>query len=132
MRSPPRPPPPQVKLEPEVTFFEGGPDPSEIVAPAVSILTVIGIVPFTAALARQAWVKYTITSRRIKIVSGWQGKDTTEVVYPDIVDMRFVWRSFGRCGDLVITLRDGSKLEIRSLPEFERNYNYILERTTAM
>ncbi|CAM9116916.1 unnamed protein product [Discosporangium mesarthrocarpum] len=42
--------------------------------------------------------------------------------------MVFVWRFFGRCGDLVLTLRDGSKLEIRSLPEFERNYNYILER----
>lgn len=57
----------QVKLEAEVTFFEGGPDPSEVVAPAISILTVIGIVPFTAALARQAWVKYTLTSRRIKV-----------------------------------------------------------------
>lgn len=36
-----------------------------------------------------------------------------------------------RCGDLVLTLRDGSKLEIRSLPDFERNYNYIRERTSA-
>lgn len=56
----------QIKLEAEVTFFEGAPDPSEMVAPAVSILTVIGIIPFTAAVARQAWVKYTLTSRRIK------------------------------------------------------------------
>ena len=24
------------------------------------------------------------------------GKDTTEVVYPDIVDMKYVWRFFGR------------------------------------
>lgn len=37
----------------------------------------------------------------------------------------------GRCGDLVLTLRDGSKLEIRSLPDFERNYNYIRDRTSA-
>ncbi|CAM9764481.1 unnamed protein product, partial [Hapterophycus canaliculatus] len=57
----------KVKLEAEVTFFEGGPDPSEVVAPAISILTVIGLVPFSAALARQAWVKYTLTSRRIKV-----------------------------------------------------------------
>lgn len=54
-----------------MTFFEGAPDLSEIVAPAVSILTVIGIIPFTAALARQAWVKYTLTSRRIKV--GYRG-----------------------------------------------------------
>lgn len=121
----------KVKLEAEVTFFEGGPDPSEMVAPAVSILTVIGIVPFSASVARQAWVKYTITSRRIKVVSGWGGKDTTEVVYPDIVNMVYVWRFFGRCGDVVITLRDGSKLEIRSLPDFEKNYQYIFDRTSA-
>lgn len=57
----------QIKLEAEVTFFEGAPDPSEMIAPAVSILTVIGIVPFAASLARQAWVKYTLTSRRIKV-----------------------------------------------------------------
>lgn len=57
----------QVKLEAEVTFFEGGPDPSELAAPAISILTVIGIVPFSAAVARQVWVKYAITSRRIKV-----------------------------------------------------------------
>ncbi|CAM9417255.1 unnamed protein product [Choristocarpus tenellus] len=118
----------KVKLDTEVTFFEGAPDASEVVAPAISVLTVIGLVPFSAALARQAWVKYTITSRRIKVVSGWAGRDTTEVVYPDITDMVYIWRFFGRCGDLVLTLRDGSKLEIRSLPEFERNYNYILER----
>lgn len=31
-----------------------------------------------------------------QIVSGWNGKDTTEVVYPDIVDMVYVWRFFGR------------------------------------
>lgn len=37
---------------------------------------------------------YSCRSRQI--VSGWGGKDTTEVVYPDIVDMKYVWRFFGR------------------------------------
>lgn len=32
----------QVKLDPEVVFFEGPPHWSEVVVPAVSILTVIG------------------------------------------------------------------------------------------
>lgn len=40
-----------------------------------------------------------------------------------------VWHD--RCGDVVLTLRDGSKLEVRSLPDFERNYNYIRDRTSA-
>eukprot|EP00953_Heterococcus_sp_UTEX-ZZ885_P022624 12506-Heterococcus_DN1.PRE.1 len=119
-----------VKLEPEVTIFEGGPDISETFVPAVSILTVIGLIPFAAAVARQLWVKYTITSRRIRVVSGINGKDETELVYPDIKRMVYVYRMFGRCGDVVMELRDGSKLELRSLPDFDNNYNYILSRTT--
>jgi hypothetical protein len=49
----------QVKLEPEVTIFEGGPDISETFVPAVSILTVIGLIPFAAAVARQ--VRFSAT-----------------------------------------------------------------------
>ncbi|KAG5179483.1 hypothetical protein JKP88DRAFT_187817 [Tribonema minus] len=121
----------KVKLEPEVTQFEGAPDISETFVPAVSVLTVIGIIPFAASLARQAWVRYTITSRRIRVVSGINGRDETEVVYPDIKRMVYVYRMFGRCGDVVMELRDGSKLELRSLPNFEENYNFILSRTTS-
>jgi hypothetical protein len=90
--------------------------------------TVIGIIPFAAAVARQAWVRYTVTSRRIRIVSGINGKDETEIVYPDIKRMLYIFRFFGRCGDVVMELRDGSKLEMRSLPNFEENYNYMLAR----
>ncbi|CAM9495787.1 unnamed protein product [Chrysoparadoxa australica] len=120
----------KVKLEAEVTFFEGGPDVTETFVPALSVITVIGVIPFAASLARQAWVRYTITSRRVKVVSGIQGKDTTEIVYPDIKRMVYVWRMFGRCGDVVMELKDGSKLELRSLPNFEENYAYIYSRTS--
>jgi hypothetical protein len=48
-----------VKLEPEVTIFEGGPDISETFVPAVSILTVIGLIPFAAAVARQVYTLCT-------------------------------------------------------------------------
>ncbi|CAM9429757.1 unnamed protein product, partial [Phaeothamnion confervicola] len=121
----------KVKLEPEVTIFEGPPDISETFVPAVSVLTVIGIVPFAAAVARQAWVKYTITSRRVSVQSGINGRDFTEIVYPDIKRMVFVYRFFGRCGDVVIELRDGSRLELRSLPNFEENYAYLLSRCSS-
>ena len=43
----------QVKLEAEVTFFEGAPDVSETFVPAISIITVLGLIPFAAAVARQ-------------------------------------------------------------------------------
>ena len=62
--------------------------------PGLSVLTVIGIVPFAAAAARQAWVKYKITSRRISVQSGVGGQDFTEIVYSDIAGMKFVYRGF--------------------------------------
>mmetsp|Transcript_14575 Transcript_14575/g.19172 ORF Transcript_14575/g.19172 Transcript_14575/m.19172 type:complete len:229 (+) Transcript_14575:102-788(+) len=117
-----------VKLEPEVTIFEGAPSPTEVILPAVSVLTVIGIIPFAAAVSRQLWVKYKITSRRISVTSGIGGKDLTEIIYPEIRDMKFIYRAFGAAGDVAITLNDGSKLEIRSLPNFEELYQYIYDK----
>ena len=67
-------------LEPETLFFEGPPSKTELIVPGLSVLTVIGIVPFAAAAARQAWVKYKITSRRISVQSGVGGQDFTEIV----------------------------------------------------
>jgi len=121
-------------LAPEETFFEGPPSWTEVVIPAISILTVIGIVPFVATLSRQAWVKYKITSRRISVTSGFNGQDLTEITFDEIYSMKFVYRAFGEVGDMVIELRDGAKLEIRSLggaKSFDEIYGYIFERTDS-
>jgi len=115
-------------LEPEVTFFEGPPSWTELVIPTISILTVIGIIPFMAAASRQAWVKYKITSRRISVQSGFGGKDVSEIIYSDIVNLKYVFRAGGGVGDLVIELKDGSKLEMRHVPEFRSIYKYILSK----
>ena len=115
-------------LEPETLFFEGPPSKTELIVPGLSVLTVIGIVPFAAAAARQAWVKYKITSRRISVQSGVGGQDFTEIVYSDIAGMKFVYRGSKDVGDLVISLRDGAKLEMRFVPQFQEIYRYIFER----
>jgi len=116
------------KLEPETVFYEGAPSPSELIIPGISILTVIGIVPFAAALARQAWVRYKFTSRRISIVSGVGGSTTTEIIYPDVEEIRFVYRFLGNAGDMVLFLKDGAKVEMRFVPNFEETYKYILSK----
>jgi len=118
--------PKKVKLEPETVFFEGGPAKSELLLPGLSVLTVIGLVPFASALSRQAWVRYKFTSRRISIQSGVGGKTTTEIIYPDIEEIRFVYRAFGSAGDMVLFLKDGAKVELRFVPEFEKIYTYIM------
>mmetsp|Transcript_29979 Transcript_29979/g.66332 ORF Transcript_29979/g.66332 Transcript_29979/m.66332 type:complete len:215 (-) Transcript_29979:3614-4258(-) len=114
------------KLDPETVFFEGPPSSFEVLFPALSILTVIGIVPFVAAVSRQFWVKYKFTSRRISIQSGFGGKTTSEIIYPDVSEIRFVYRAFGSAGDMVLFLKDGAKAELRFVPEFESVYEYVL------
>jgi len=116
------------KLEAEVLFYEGAPSPAELIIPGVSILTVIGILPFAASVARQIWTRYKITSRRISVTSGIGGKDITEVIYPDIERVTYAFRMFGTCGDMCLFLRDGAKLEIRSVNNFVDIYNYIRDK----
>ena len=116
------------KLEVESVFYDGPPSATEIILPAISILTIIGIVPFISALSRQFWVKYKFTSRRIAIQSGFGGKDTSEIIYPDVEEVRFVFRAFGEAGDMVLFLKDGAKVEMRHVPNFRSTYDFIMSK----
>jgi len=108
-------------------FFEGPPAITETIVPTISILTVVGIIPAAAAWSRQAWVRYKITTRRIRVTSGIGGKDMSEIVYPDIVEIRTVKRLFGD-GDMVVFLRDGAKFEMRNIPNFDEAMDFICEQ----
>jgi len=117
----------KTNLAPEEIYYEGPPAITETIAPTISILTVVGIIPAAAAWARQAWVRYKITNRRIRVTSGIGGKDMAEIVYPDIVELRTAKRLFGD-GDLVAFLRDGAKFEMRNIPEFDDTIQFILKQ----
>jgi hypothetical protein len=121
----------KMKLDPETTFFEGPPSISEVFIPAISVLTVIGIIPFISAVSRQLWVRYKFTSRRVNIQSGIGGKEQTQIIYPDIEQIKFVYRAFGSTGDMVMFLKDGAKVELRHVPNFDEIYNYVLSKCDA-
>ena len=114
-------------MSPEEVFYEGPPAITETLAPTLSIVTVIGIIPAAAAWARQAWVRYRITTRRIRVNSGIGGKEMAEIVYPDIVEIRTARRLFGD-GDLVAFLRDGARFEMRNIPNFEEAMEFVLKQ----
>ena len=114
-------------MAPEEVYYEGPPAITETIAPTISILTVVGIIPAAAAWARQAWVRYKITNRRIRVNSGIGGKEMAEIVYPDIVEIRTAKRLFGD-GDMVAFLRDGAKFEMRNIPDFEETMEFILKQ----
>merc|ERR1719247_2294808 len=111
---------------PEQTFWEGPPSITETLIPGLSLFTVVGVIPFSASLARQAWTRYKFTNRRIEVASGFQGKDVVQVLWREIVDIKWLRRYGGAAGDLVLSLQDGSKLEVRSVPDFDRNLAFIM------
>ncbi len=85
--------------------------------------------PFTfGALVRALWVRYKITTRRISVTGGWLGRDKTQIVYSQISEIRAIPRGLGSYGDMVLVLKDGARLEMRSLPNFRETESYILEK----
>merc|ERR1719353_108390 len=117
-----------VAIAPEVTFFEGPPSKTEMIIPGASVLTVVGIIPFAASAARQAWTRYKLTNRRIEVASGFQGKEVVQATWREVTDVKWLRRFGGSAGDVVLTLKDGAKMEMRSVPEFDRNLAYIMEQ----
>merc|ERR1719506_2119426 len=121
-------PAPSSLIVPEQTFWEGPPSITETLIPGLSLFTVVGVIPFTASLARQAWTKYKLTNRRVEVASGFQGKDLVQVLWREIEDVKWLRRYGGAAGDVVFSLQDGSKLEVRSIPEFDRNLAFIMSQ----
>jgi hypothetical protein len=115
----------------EETFYEGGPHVGDLIFNLVLATFVIFIPLTVGAIVRAIWLRYKITDRRVSVVGGWLGKDRTDIVYSEIVDAITVPRGLGFWGDMVLILRDGSKLELRSLPRCREIYDYINERVIA-
>ena len=112
----------------EDIFYEGGPAGGDLVINLMAGITLIGL-PFTfGALVRAFWVRYKITTRRISVTGGWFGRDKTQVVYSQISEIRAIPRGLGSYGDMVLVLRDGARLEMRSIPNFRETERYILEK----
>ena len=115
----------------EDVHYDGGPARGDLVFNILLGFTLIGL-PFTiGAVVRALWLRFRITSRRISVMGGWMGKDKTQVVYSQISEVRTVPRGFGAWGDMVLVLKDGARLELRSMPRFREVEAYILERVST-
>ncbi len=112
----------------EDIFYDGGPAKGDLIINLMAGITLIGL-PFTfGALVRALWVRYKITTRRISVTGGWLGRDKTQVVYSQISEIRAIPRGLGSYGDMVLVLKDGARLEMRSIPNFRKTESYILEK----
>jgi hypothetical protein len=89
-------------------------------------------IPLTVgAIVRALWLRYRITDRRISITGGWMGRERTDIIYNEIVKVVNVPRGIGLWGDLVVTLKDRSRLELRAVPRFREIADYIAERSAT-
>ncbi|CAC5345400.1 MULTISPECIES: PH domain-containing protein [Planktothrix] len=112
----------------EESFYEGGPAIGDLIINLLIGLTVIGIPLAIGAIVRALWLRYRITNRRISVIGGWMGQDRTDIVYSEIIKIVKVPRGLGTWGDMVVTLKNGSRLELRAIPRFREAYDFILDK----
>ncbi|MFP4102886.1 PH domain-containing protein [Coleofasciculus sp.] len=115
----------------EETYYEGGPHIGDLIINILLGFTVIALPLTIGAVVRALWLRYRVTNRRISVTGGWQGRDRTDIIYSEIAQLRKVPRGIGLWGDIVVILKDGSRLELRAMPQFREIYDYIGEKVAA-
>ena len=115
----------------EEVYYEGGPHIGDLIIGILIGLTVVGIPLTVGSIVRALWLRYRISDRRISVTGGWMGRDRSDIIYSEIVKIAKVPRGIGLWGDMVLTLRDGSRLELRALPKFRELNDYISQQVAA-
>ncbi|CAD6202295.1 unnamed protein product [Miscanthus lutarioriparius] len=115
----------------ETVFFDGGAHYGDLAANLLLGLTLLWL-PLTLAAASRAFIlRYRFTSRRVTVVSGLSGADRTDFPYSSVTSVVVVPRFIGEWGDIVITLKDGTKVDLRSVPRFREVADYCRSMAAA-
>jgi hypothetical protein len=112
----------------EDVFYDGGPHIGDLILNLLLGLTVICLPLTVGAIVRALWLRYRITNRRISVTGGWMGRDRTDIIYSEVTKIVKVPRGIGLWGDMVVTLKDGSRLELRAIPRFREVFDYITSK----
>ncbi|KAJ8529182.1 hypothetical protein K7X08_036017 [Anisodus acutangulus] len=70
---------------------------------------------------KDAWnvqLSCRFTNLRVTVISGLTGQDRSDFLYKVIRDVQVVPRFIGEWGDVIITLKDGTVVDLRSVPKF--------------
>ncbi len=115
----------------EDVFYEGGPHIGDLILNILLAFTIVCLPLTVGAIVRAFWLRYRITNLRVSVTGGFMGRDRSDVIYKEITKIVQVPRGLGFWGDMVITLKDGSKLELRALPRHKEIFNFINEKVEA-
>jgi hypothetical protein len=115
----------------EESIYEGGPHIGDLILNVLLGFTIVCLPLTVGAIVRAIWLRYMITNRRISVTGGWLGRDRSDIIYSEIRDVVTVPRGLGFWGDMVLTLKDGSRLEMRAMPRFREIADYVTQKIGA-
>uniref|UniRef100_A0ACD5WUM8 Uncharacterized protein n=1 Tax=Avena sativa TaxID=4498 RepID=A0ACD5WUM8_AVESA len=115
----------------ETVFFDGGAHFGDLAANLVLGLTLLWLPLTLASVTRALFLRYRFTSRRVTVISGLSGEDRTDFPYSSVREVVVVPRFIGEWGDIVITLKDGTKVDLRSVPRFREVADYCRKMAAA-
>ncbi|KAM1303399.1 hypothetical protein ACFX11_021265 [Malus domestica] len=102
----------------ETIYFDGGAHYGDLLANLILGFTLLWLPLTLAAVFRALFLRYRFTNLRVTVISGLTGQDRSDFSYKVIKDVQVVPRFIGEWGDIIITLRDGTKVDLRSVPKF--------------
>ncbi|XP_078433102.1 NAD(P)-linked oxidoreductase superfamily protein [Wolffia australiana] len=111
----------------ETVFFDGGAHYGDLVANLLLGFTLLWMPLTIAAVSRAFFLRYRFTDLRVTVISGFTGQDRSDFSYKSIKDVQVVPRFIGEWGDIVITLKDGTVVDLRSVPKFREIANYCTQ-----
>ncbi|KAM7464540.1 hypothetical protein LguiA_032661 [Lonicera macranthoides] len=114
------------KPKEETIFFDGGAHYGDLMANLILGFTLLWLPLTLAAVFRAFYLRYRFTNLRVTVISGLTGQDRSDFSYSVIKDVQVVPRFIGEWGDVIITLKDGTKVDLRSVPKFREIAKYCL------
>uniref|UniRef100_A0A0C9RR48 TSA: Wollemia nobilis Ref_Wollemi_Transcript_21724_826 transcribed RNA sequence n=1 Tax=Wollemia nobilis TaxID=56998 RepID=A0A0C9RR48_9CONI len=120
------PQPKNREKEEEEVFFDGGAHYGDLLANLIFGFSLLWMPLTVAAVFRALFLRYRFTNLRVTVISGLTGSDRRDFSYEVIKDVQVVPRLFGEWGDVIITLKDDTKVDLRSVPKFREIADYCL------
>ncbi|XP_071690979.1 uncharacterized protein [Rutidosis leptorrhynchoides] len=115
----------------ETIYFDGGAHYGDLVANLVLGFTLVWLPLTLAAVLRGFFLRYRFTNLRVTVISGLTGQDRSDFSYKVIKDVQVVPRFIGEWGDVIITLTDGTKVDLRSVPRFREIAKYVSSMSSS-
>ncbi|KIZ04899.1 hypothetical protein MNEG_3056 [Monoraphidium neglectum] len=110
----------------EVVFYEGSGSNIELVLSILLSATLIYAPLTLASVGRRLWITIKVTNKRIVVTNTSPAfKNQTQVAFSQIKEVRMVPRAFGAWGDMVVFLKDKSRLELVGLERCEEIKRHI-------